>query len=296
MTSSVGPVFMGCKPTEVVIRGGYLKQPLVLTGLSVVGGQQFFGLAKTSRVLNRFLCKEPLCKRPLARTLVIEKLAILRNDAYQKALAETKVSQEVAVVMDHDLTAGLNLDMDTDVMVASESSPGKRRVSNRRFLAQMPSTVRVLMDRADSDPWEPVLLAEPATKAPSMEASAENFASLFALVDADVSNGDVRREAHGTTRDELSRRGPRGPKDARQYFIRGKWITKIPKDRVADEIPYVRSFRTLKRWGTDEGHSRGRKHRSSGEASGRGRGRGMARPSRAKIPADGGDMDCLAEE
>jgi hypothetical protein len=258
------------------------------------------GLAKTSRELNRFLCQEPLCKRPLARTLVIEKLAILRNDAYQKALAETKVPQDLDVVMDHDLTAGLNLDNNSEVMVASESSPGKRRVSNRRFLAQMPATVRVLMEREDSDPWEPVLLAEPATKAPSMEASAENFSALFALVDADVSNGDVRRAAHGTTRDETSRRGPRGPKDARQYYIGGKWLTKIPKTKVSDVKPYVRSFRTLKRRSSDEasgrGRGRGRTCRSSGEASGRGRGRGMARRSRAKMPADEDDMDCLEEK
>jgi hypothetical protein len=289
------PILLGCQTTEQVIRGGYLKHPLVITGLREAGGKQFIRLSKNSRDLHHFLCKEALCRRPLARSLVFEKMAELRNEAYQMLLKEMSESAvPLAGSAVEDLAALLDLDGEANVASVPCLGTGKRRVSNQRLHVQLPATVQVSVERLGQEPWVVELLADPARVAPSMEVSAENFASLFALVDADVSNGDVRRKPHGAARDETNRKGPRGPKDARQYFIKGKWVTKMPKTGAESLKPYGRTFRTLKR--RDSGESDGRvRKRGGAKASGRGRGRGSARRTQAVLRDDACDDDCLGD-
>ena len=43
--------------SELVLRGGYLKHPVVATGLKVVGGRKYVYLTKNNRILSNFLTK-----------------------------------------------------------------------------------------------------------------------------------------------------------------------------------------------------------------------------------------------
>ena len=51
--------------TELVLRGGYLKSPVVATGLKVVGGKKYIYLTKNNRILNNFLKGKLNSKNPL---------------------------------------------------------------------------------------------------------------------------------------------------------------------------------------------------------------------------------------
>ena len=79
-----------CQPSEVVLRGGYLKQPVLLTRLVTVDDKKFVYLWKGCPELSKFLTGLPVCKRPLASCLVFEKLAEKRNAAYCQKLVELK--------------------------------------------------------------------------------------------------------------------------------------------------------------------------------------------------------------
>jgi hypothetical protein len=264
------PVALGCLPTEVVLRGGRLQEPLVLTGLRVVNGKQFVTLCKASSVLNRFLCKSSVCKRPLAGTLVFEQLTKLRNEAYQRLLAQAASEPCEPQEEQADLAALLDLDASPGVLVASlpvDASAAKRIRLPKRLAAQLPKTLTVTMEASAGMRWEVTLLAECARKSPAMEASAANFSSLLEWVEADLHDDHIRRLQHGALVATEDRRSPRGPKHAREYFVKGTWVTKI---REAEPAPYGdgRRFRTLKRRGSDEEVRPKNSRRRAGRPSG----------------------------
>jgi hypothetical protein len=244
-----GPVALGCLATELVLRGGRLQEPLLLTGLRVVNGKQFITLSKSNYVLNRFLSKSSSCKRPLAGTLVFEKLTKLRNDGYQQLLIQAASVPEDNQQEQADPTAILDLDSSPGIIVAS--SPGDEPASKRRFpkrlAAQVHLTLPATMQQLGRESWELTMLSESARHNPAMEASAANFAALLAWVEADLSDEGVRRPKYGSLVAAADRRSPRGPKHAREYHVNGKWVTKI-----VEAGPAPKRFRTLKRHGSDQ--------------------------------------------
>ena len=66
--------------TEMVLRGGYLRGPVVATGLRCVDGRMYMYLAKSSLFLCNFLAVELARKKPLAKSFVFERIAQARND------------------------------------------------------------------------------------------------------------------------------------------------------------------------------------------------------------------------
>jgi hypothetical protein len=72
-------VGVGLESTEMVLRGGYLKNPVVLKGLTDMDGRVFVPLRKMCPMLSDFLTESPCFKRPLANTTVFENLMKLRN-------------------------------------------------------------------------------------------------------------------------------------------------------------------------------------------------------------------------
>ena len=285
------PVALGCLPTELVIRGGRLQEPLVLTGLREANGKQFVTLSKASSVLNRFLRKSSVCKRPLAGTLVFEKLTKLRNDAYQQLLIQAASGPVEAPQEQDDLAALLDLDASPGVIVASSpcDAPASKRIRiPRRLAVQVPRTLTVTMQASAGQQWEVILLAECARKNPAMEASAANFTKLLEWVEADLHDDQVRRPQHGALVAATDRRSPRGPKHAREYFVNGTWVTKMPE---AEPAPYGRRFRTLKRRGSDQ-EVRSKNSRGRAGAAVR---HGVAVTRAIDGDGDGVD-DCLGEQ
>ena len=271
-------------PSEVVLRGGYLKQPILLTRLVVSGGKKFVYLWKGSPELNKFLTGLSSCKRPLASCLVFEKLAERRNAAYRQALVDLKASATEASRPNEGRDLADRLELDADAPQEGDApeegaAPKERLRVFKKFRPQLPRFVAVDIEKPGQETWSPLLLLEPATKAPAMEATADNFASLFALVDNERLHGSCARKQRGA-----SSRAPRGPQHAREYFVRpasrpSHWVRKEPAapSATGSARPYAKRYKTLVRRRSDEGAS---------EAA------SAASPADSSMAV--GDQDCLS--
>jgi hypothetical protein len=263
------PVSVGCQTSEIVVRGGYLKEPRVFTRLQCVNGKAFLMLWKSSRELVAFLSNEPAFKRPLSKTLVFETLASLRHEACRKLLAERAAPVQVEAApgaSTDDFALSLGLDSGSAAIMdeagpaladVAEESGTKRRKRLRRereklIRRQMPATVEVEYPRDGREPWRVLMLAAGGNVAPAIEATAANLQTLFELVDVQILGGDVRRSRFGAGCEE-PKKGPHGPQAQRSYWISSlrRWVTKIPAENIEGK-PYKRRFRTLTRRSSDE--------------------------------------------
>ena len=71
-------VGLGLLSTEVVLRGGFLLEPVIIGGCKVSDGRVFMPLLKGDSRLSNILTDEQGHKRPLSRTLVFETIQKLR--------------------------------------------------------------------------------------------------------------------------------------------------------------------------------------------------------------------------
>ena len=69
---------LGLLETEVVLRGGFLQEPVIIGGCKVLDGRVFMPLLKGDIRLSNFLTDEPSGQRPLSRSLVFETIQKLR--------------------------------------------------------------------------------------------------------------------------------------------------------------------------------------------------------------------------
>ena len=266
------PASLGLQSGEEVLRGGYLKEPMVLTRLKRVEGRMFMYLLKGGRELLNFLV--PLeargrGKRPLANSRVFEDLALLRSQYRNCLNAQDRADRDLASntpKKSDDLAALLDLDDDvsgvsdpaTKIITTSPNAKWRQAKNARRT---MPNIVQVTLEHEGFDAWTPNILLERDNMAVAMEATAANFAMLFRLVDHDLVHGGRKREKFGSQ--VASRPPPRGPPTAREYFVRNRWLTKIPVE-TSGASSRVR-FRTLKRRKTEDGlPTRPKVKRSSG--------------------------------
>ena len=243
------PIALGCLPGELVLRGGLLPKPVILTNVKFVGNRPFLLLWKGHPAICKFLTGLSSCKRPLANSSVFESLQSLRNCKFQLLVKQARASQTVADPKEQvDLVDQLGLD--APEVKASPTKLG-RPVSALRLSSQLPAFASVSYDHPDG--WEPVLLMEAGSKAPAMEATADNLQTLFALVALELAVGTTKRARHGA--DPASPRpAPRGPAGSREYFVGNRWVKKIrsPDSGGAARPPYAMRFRTLKRKASDE--------------------------------------------
>jgi hypothetical protein len=250
MVAPYVPSSLGCLPSEVVLRGGYLREPLVLPRLQLAGGRQFVMLLKSGRELSLFLTGKPSRVRPLQQCLVFERLATLRNEAYKAIVHElAKAAQDNMIQEGEDLAASLDLDA-PEGGAGEEGRPKKRarRADGKLLRAQMPAILEVEYVRHGQAPWRVAMLAQPGNKAPAMEVTAESMQTLFELVDREVLGGEVcRAQIKGE-------KSPRGPAKARTYWCgtRRRWITKHLLSEVPSPAFGRRKYRTLTRRGSDE--------------------------------------------
>ena len=255
--ASCGPVSVGCLPTELVLRGGYLKEPVVVSDLLVFEGLQYVTLYKVAPVLNKFLAGLASCKRPLAKSLLFETLAAKRNELIEEKKRSVQAGGMAAIFGDTtDLAAGLGLD-DGASEPPSAKKARRRHVPVKRVIELLPETAVVTLERPGQT-WEVRMLLESRTKAPSVEATAENFAAMFEWVQAEFEGGSSRRRKHGASEPPV--REPRGQKGAREYLVRNKWVKKVAAPEAAPaRRPYSQGFRTLKRRRSDEPAAAARK-------------------------------------
>ena len=254
------PVCVGLHSTELVLRGGSLNGPSVLSGLRVVDDKQFLHLQQSNPVLCKFLTGKAACFRPMAKTSVVEELRKLRDRAYKEALdgllaasvPAPLVNAPAAPVDDLDLDApGVEPAALVDATAASRSSRSLLRAARM----QVPRTTTVTCQRPGAAPWSVTLLLENGRGAPAMWATSANFDRLLELVRAEIASDTFRRKAHPKASKAEGRRAPRKRDDgSREYFVRGRWVTK--RSVVGDDG--VKRIRTLKRKPTEESTAAGR--------------------------------------
>ena len=257
---AAGPAKVGLvQDTEMVIRGGYLRGPVVATGLRLVDGRTYMYLAKSSLLLCNFFAVQPARKKPLAKSLMFERIAQARNDKYkalvkctgtQPCAAPAATGQDVATdpcdLLDMDLDPLGDLGIDAGPPPPGGEPKGKRGTTAPRLRKKVRNAVSTsaeisvaLSGRPDWNVW---VLMEVASKAPAIEATVDNLQLLFDVIDNEIQFRGIRRPRH-RSESAGERPKPRGPREKREYAVGRQWLTKIP---VGEESP-TKKFKTLKR-------------------------------------------------
>ena len=205
----------GLHADEMVLRGGRLTCPTVLTGLVVVEGRQYVRLARHSDVLCHFFTAKSRGLAPLAGNPVFDQIAALRHEFLLNfGKGDTQVEE-------HDKTDDLGLDASDDEGLAPMCRRSRR---NLRVVSKaLPTDFEATLSRPGQSDWRFRMLCERGNRAPCIEATSGNFDVLFKLVsDALVKQGAKR----GATAKQPSRRSPRGEPGAREYWLESKqrWL------------------------------------------------------------------------
>ena len=294
------PVILGTLPTELVIRGGHLKEPAMLKGLLITNERRFVLLLKANKVLSGFLAGVTPGKRPLARTLIIEKLAELRNIKHKELVAELRLPAGGDAAAIVPIAAGPVDDLGLDSPGAApvedvRMDRASRALCLRSVQRQLPQIVVVSVERPDGTTWLPVLLLDRAPKAPAMECTADNLQALFDFVQADFDDGSSHRRPYGSDRPHGLAKAPRQyPDGSREYWVRGKWIRKT---KLPTTPPANLRFKTLKRKSSDEASGRAGASGQGSKKSRRGaraRGRGWRAAAVPDVDAEGPESAAAA--
>lgn len=232
---------MGLKPGEMVLRGGMLPGPTVITGVKTVHGCGFMYLWKTSRFLNAFLAGKMSAERPLSCTAVPEALQelreVARHELLRGAVADDASGEASGQV---DPTAALGFDAPSPAEAMLEKRSKRQRPSAKALL---PSLVSVTLKKDGFEPWTVRLLLESAQKAVAMEVTVANLTALYLRVQADLAAGVKLRPRHGHGKGgaaamstDALRRKPRHYDDgSKEYAVRNRWVRKFPPDSA--EVP-----------------------------------------------------------
>jgi len=210
-------------PNECLLRGGFLKEPLIFPRVSQVAGKGFIPLWKTDPLLNRFLTPGSVNGRPLADCRVFGRILEARNLAQEAASASAEAAVDAAV-------AAAAQDIDPVAVLGLDKKPTKKRKRKlggnlpRDFL---PPFVGITVDTlARQEPW--VLVVATASHrgaCPAIEATAHNLQRLFEEVRHQLCEVATAQLACGHGREpQQPRRQAQGPPNNREYLhtLKGK--------------------------------------------------------------------------
>lgn len=225
-------------------------------------------LLKSNPLLCSFLTKGTSRTKPLANTLLFERIAAARDAKYKELLlvdAGLQPPPALAAVATGGAscdTLGLGIDAADDLEVDAKpadvaTGPSKKtkRVSKKSRTVMTPSA-EISLTREGQPDLKLWVLMEPASKAPAIEPSTENLQALLDLVDNDITYGGIHRAKHGADTAHL-RPKPRGPPGAREYVVGNRWVTKVklPSPEAATSLGQTspsKPFRTIKRRRSDD--------------------------------------------
>ena len=197
----------GLQADEIVLRGGRLTSPTLLTGLEVVEGRQYVRLGRRSPALCLFLTAKSQCVGPLAGNAVLDQIAALRQDFVQK------FGKEDINDVEDDKVEDLGLDASDESLVPTG---GRSRRNLRVVNKTLPSHFEARLARPGKCDWTFRMLCERGNKAPCIEATTVNFEALFQLVSDSHAKTGVEEDSPAKQR---SRRSPRGDPGAREYWL-----------------------------------------------------------------------------
>jgi hypothetical protein len=203
-------VSVGLLPQELVLRGGGLVRPVVLTDLREVAGSLFVPLSLVNPLLHEFMTGRKASHRDLAKAQIIQALAQARNAARDGALISLQ-NPGVPEESFADKAGSLGFDQGTRIKRADRIL--------RRSGATLAETAEVEVNLGGLPPWRPRVVLDAARCTVAMEASAENFERLFEFAQLAPMHDRQRP-------DPKLARPPRGPAEAREYFHKSKqrWV------------------------------------------------------------------------
>ena len=228
---------------ELVLRGGFLPRPEVLTGLRAIDGARFVHIWKVCPTLNKFLTRESSSRRPLSRSSILDELTKAKNEmvdalmgSLRKKLAEEDNNAE-------DKAAALDLDAD---WVDSEKPAQKKQNKRAKLTAhQLPLTSVLEFQLPSGLTWKPRVLVE-ARCAVAVEATQENFQILFDAVTGEIQEGNFKRRRNGSSDSKGDEKEGQslGGNAPRTYFVscKKRWIKKVPVQASATKRPYTTKY------------------------------------------------------
>ena len=232
---------------EMVVRGGCLSHPVVLTNLLQVEGKMFLPLHKTSKVLYSFLTESPMNAKVLAHTNVWEEMAKKRKEARINATKKDTEDDE-----EDDLVKAL--EVTTEEEAHKPALGNSLRTKHRQHVKARAYTVsygQITLEREDVDPWQVhVLFDVKNTSAVAMEVSAHNLQQLHQFVAIDLAAHDRDKTV---TQPRCALKPPRGEPGKPSYWCESKqrWVTKV-FDKTAPS-----GYRTVLRSASDASSTKG---------------------------------------
>lgn len=230
-------VATGLEPTELVLRGGELKGPLVVHGIILVDGVQFFELRKTDKVLMNFLSRRAAFHRPLAKCGVFGKMVDGRNGKYRELLAAILNAEPEGEGGEPTKDDQAVDDLDLD---GSDGEPGCKnpnvvrgsRKKGRAARKLLPRSASVTFQRPGRTDWTVVLAMTGPQKAVAMEATTANFKALYEWVQDDLAeSGEPDQGKPVEEKPRPARPVPRPRRvhadGSREYNVGGKWVRKF---------------------------------------------------------------------
>ena len=142
-------------------------------------------------------------------------------------------------------------------------SPRKAR-ARPQIIMQMPNVAVVEVQMPDDTWWRPVVLLTDRKSNPFIEATEQNFKTLYILVQHDLAGGQQKRLQHGLGRGVDEKKEPRTlDNGSTEYWVeaRQRWCQKkaLDQDALKDEQPNKRmKYKSLYRVPSDEAALSGR--------------------------------------
>ena len=226
---------------EVVLRGGCLKHPVLLTKLEEVAARKYFKLNRNSNTLRMFFTGNVSNSGAVTQRRLVDLVKSLRDDAMQAcgAVPDDAVAEEPVD------------SLGTDEADSSSATPagGNRRESRllqKSMLAQFP-VVTVKFPLGEETMEMRVKAVRSKAEAPSCEATAANFRALFCWY------RQAAESEHETSPEgkPFAAHAPEDHPDGRQYFRKDRacFYVKRPKpdDSESSRDKYTATFVTEKR-------------------------------------------------
>ena len=228
-------------PSQIILRGGYLKTPHLFIGLSAVGGLQFITLDKASDGLCLYLTGTKAQKCPLKDVDFFAHMQKTMREHCNALMADSRRKIEAAKLQQRSAAASLEKTaMDKIVkatVVPKTKANGLGRDSHKkRVLNALPPVGVVNMSRGATE-WHPLCVIRTGTKNVAMQSTTDNFTKLFEIVrqclceQAALKEAGVQTPVRTLRRTKSNPLHPRGPSDEREYYCKSKgiWIIKTRK-------------------------------------------------------------------
>ena len=236
--------------TEIVLTGGHLRSPVLLSGLLIINEKRFFNVQKWIPGFCLYLTGQNPNQSPLARARIFETMRGRLRDTCAKLM------QQLRDVLAGGPKGATKVKADALMRSVCDDVAGRDVVTRKRRSHKRPSCKGLLPKygtvemNEGTPPWSPTCLLTTEGGNVAMEVTTENFKALFDIVQGQIDKpGEGSAAPHTPTRTLRRRRSnplykqesPNGTK----YNVTGKGWLRCVKEEVA--TPGCSSGSTVKK-------------------------------------------------